>query len=53
VHGLRPALDKEGKRSNADLYEAVMRSHARLTYDRWRKRSPASPIRKIGPFWRT
>jgi len=34
----------------ADLYEAVMRSHARLTYDRVAKRSPASPIRKIGPF---
>jgi len=28
------ALDKEGKPLHADLYEAVMRSHARLTYDR-------------------
>src|SRR5882762_1852347 len=28
------ALDKEGKPLQADLYEAVMRSHARLTYDR-------------------
>src|SRR5438270_7050054 len=28
------ALDKEGKPLHADLYEAVMRSHARLTYTR-------------------
>jgi len=28
------ALDKEGRPLHADLYEAVMRSHARLTYTR-------------------
>src|SRR5438477_9034890 len=28
------ALDKQGKPLHADLYEAVMRSHARLTYTR-------------------
>jgi ribonuclease R len=44
------ALDKAGRPLHADLYEAVMRSHARLTYTRVAQALAGSPDPELRPL---
>src|SRR4051812_47629749 len=44
------ALDKSGKPLHADIYEAVMRSHARLTYTRVADALAGNPDAEIRPL---
>jgi ribonuclease R len=44
------ALDKDGKPLHADLYDAVMRSHARLTYTRVAQALSGEPDPEVKPL---
>ncbi|MCA1826353.1 MAG: ribonuclease R [Myxococcales bacterium] len=44
------ALDRSGKPLHADIYEAVMRSHARLTYTRVAQALAGSPDPELRPL---
>src|SRR5258708_33868808 len=44
------ALDKDGKPLHADLYDAVMRSHARLTYTRVAEALSGEPDADLKPL---
>ncbi len=44
------ALDKNGKPQHADIYEAVMRSHARLTYTRVAAAIEGAPDPELRPL---